>query len=124
MSWEFDPDRPIYSQLTERLNRLIVTEEYGPGSRLPSVRDLAGQARVNPNTMQRALANLEATGLIYTERTSGRFVTEDKDLISEVKRNMAREVIKRFYHDMWQLGVSPEEALHIAGTEVKDERVR
>ena len=77
MPWNLDPQRPIYAQIIERVQLDIVTGHYAPGSRLPSVRELAAQAAVNPNTMQRALSELEGSGLIYAQRTSGRFVTED-----------------------------------------------
>ena len=78
MTWHFDNDRPIYTQLLEQILFLIVSGQYPPGSKLPSVRDLASEASVNPNTMQRALTELERSGLIYSQRTSGRFVTEDR----------------------------------------------
>ena len=80
MPWELDSDRPIYTQIVDRLKHEIVSGFYPPGSRLPSVRDLAAQASVNPNTMQKAFTELERTGLIVTRRTSGRTVTEDTAL--------------------------------------------
>ena len=79
MAWNLDSDRPIYAQLLERIELQIVSGTYGPGDKLPSVRELAAEASVNPNTMQKAFAELERSGLIVTKRTSGRFVTEDKD---------------------------------------------
>ena len=77
MPWSFQADTPIYTQLVARLQEQIVSGAYPPGSKLPSVRDLAADAGVNPNTVQRAFAELERLGLIYTQRTSGKFVTED-----------------------------------------------
>ncbi len=89
MPWELDSDRPIYTQIVDRLKHEIVSGFYPPGSRLPSVRDLAAQASVNPNTMQKAFTELERTGLIVTRRTSGRTVTEDTALIEQVRSELA-----------------------------------
>ena len=77
MGWNLKSDRPIYAQLIEQIELMIVSGMYPPGAKLPSVRDLAADAAVNPNTMQRALSQLETDGLLYTQRTSGRYVTED-----------------------------------------------
>ena len=77
MAWTLDSDRPIFLQIVERIQTDIVSGRYQPGDKLPSVRDLAAEASVNPNTMQKAFAELERTGLVYSRRTSGRFITED-----------------------------------------------
>ena len=77
MAWNLDADKPIYAQLVEIIQMQIISGQYRAGDRLPSVRELAAEASVNPNTMQKALAELERNGLIYTQRTSGRMVTED-----------------------------------------------
>ena len=114
MRWEFEPERPIYSQLMEQVSLFISSGVYPPGSRLPSVRELAAEARVNPNTMQRALAELESTGLVYSERTSGRFVTEDRALIEGGKRMLAQQIINDFFSRMEKLGLSREAALALA----------
>ena len=82
------PSRPIYLQIIERVQMDIITGRYQPGDKLPSVRDLAQEAAVNPNTMQKALSELERSGLIYSQRTSGRFITEDKELIHQMKKNL------------------------------------
>ena len=87
MAWNLDSDRPIYAQLLERIQLQIVSGIYGPGDKLPSVRDLAAEASVNPNTMQKAFAELERSGLIETKRTSGRFVTEDNSDSAGKRRN-------------------------------------
>lgn len=84
MDWRFTDDRPIWLQLTEQLTRRIITGVYPPGSRLPPVRELAAQAGVNPNTMQRALAQLEQDGLAFADRTAGRLVTEDTSVLDAV----------------------------------------
>lgn len=77
MAWELDSDRPIFIQIVERIQMEIISGKYSPGDKLPSVRELAAVAAVNPNTMQKALTELERTGLVYSQRTSGRFITED-----------------------------------------------
>ena len=92
MEWELKSDRPIYTQLLEELKRRIVSGYYKPGEKLMPVRELAQEAKVNPNTMQKALVELEELGLIYTERTNGKFVTEDeklimKDILEGVNKN-------------------------------------
>ena len=114
MAWQFAADRPIYSQLVEHLSIFIINGRYPAGSRLPSVRDLAEEAKVNPNTMQRALAELENTGLVYSERTSGRFVTEDEELIKSVKQKLAEKRIAQFFSDMESLGIDYGQTLTMA----------
>ena len=81
MPWDLKSDRPIYIQLIEEIQLRIFSGEYPPGSKLPSVRDIAQEASVNPNTMQRALSKLEEDGLVITHRTSGRTITEDVEMI-------------------------------------------
>lgn len=98
----------------EKITHRIVTGIYGPGARLPSVRDLAFEAAVNPNTMQKALSELENSGLVFSERTSGRFVTDDQSRIEEAKRELARESITEFFDAMEKLGYEKEEALSMA----------
>ena len=93
MAWELDSDRPIFIQIVERIQMEIISGKYSPGDKLPSVRDLAAVAAVNPNTMQKALTELERTGLVYSQRTSGRFITEDAKMIEELKNNLAQEQI-------------------------------
>ena len=89
MPWDLDNERPIYLQLMERIQQDIVSGVYKPGEKIPSVRDLALDAAVNPNTMQKALSELERSGLVYSQRTSGRFITEDAGMLKELKRNEA-----------------------------------
>ena len=98
MDWRFTDDRPIWLQLTEQLTRRIITGVYPPGSRLPPVRELAAQAGVNPNTMQRALAQLEQDGLAFADRTAGRLVTEDTSVLDAVRRAQARVLIEHYYN--------------------------
>lgn len=111
MTWHFDNDRPIYTQILEQILFLIVSGQYPPGSKLPSVRDLASKASVNPNTMQRALTELERSRLIYSQRTSGRFVTEDEDLIHQMRETIGKEKILSLFRDMEQLGYDQEQTI-------------
>ena len=111
MPWEFRGDVPIYTQLTDQLRRRIVSGDLPPGARLPSVRDLAAEAGVNPNTMQRAMAEMERLGLVYSQRTAGRFVTEDETVIRSLRRDLAREQIDTFLAGMAQLGFDRGEIL-------------
>lgn len=104
MGWILDKNRPIYLQLVETLQSRIVSGAYPPGAKIDSVRDLAAEAAVNPNTMQRALAELEQSGLLRAERTAGRFVTEDKELIAAVRRQLARDRVEAFVQSMAVLG--------------------
>ena len=91
-----------------------MTGVYAPGTRLPSVRELASEASVNPNTMQKALSELENSGLVYSERTSGRFVTDDRSRIEEAKKELARENVEAFFDAMEKLGYGKEEAFSLA----------
>lgn len=111
MSWEFDTTRPIYMQLVERIKLMIVTGELASGSKLKSVRDMAEEAGVNPNTMQRALAELEREALVYSQRTSGRFVTEDKELLTKMRDEFAEEKVKTFIESLMQLGYAQDEVI-------------
>ena len=113
MLWNFSEDRPIYAQIIEQIKRSVVSGELRAGDKMPPVRELAGEAGVNPNTMQRALSELERTGLIFSQRTSGRFITEDTDLIAEVKAKLANEKISEFLRDMEQLGYTPAQAAEL-----------
>ena len=113
MSEQFDANRPIYAQLVERLKARILAGTYQSGGHLDSVRDLAAAAGVNPNTMQRALAQLEAEGLVRTERTSGRFVTEDIDLIEQLRASAARNIAADFLEKMRSIGYTPQQAAEL-----------
>ena len=111
MKWQFSNDAPIYSQLIAQIKVGIVSGAFPPGERLPSVRDLATEAGVNPNTMQRALTELERDGLVYSQRTTGRFVTEDQAMIASAKRSLAERHIQAFLEAMTHLGYGREEIL-------------
>ena len=121
MSEQFDSSRPIYAQLVERLKARILAGTYPPGGHLDSVRDLAAAAGVNPNTMQRALMELERDGLVYSQRTAGRFVTEDKAMIETAKRGLAERHIKTFLEAMLNLGFQQEEIVSLLRQETGEE---
>jgi len=107
----FDNERPIYLQLVEKLRIEIVSGKLKKGERLPSVRELALIAKVNPNTMQKALVELENEKLIYTERTNGKFVTENAKLIEKAKKELAKEKLNNYLKDMEDIGITREEAI-------------
>lgn len=116
MNWDFRDDLPIYSQLIQQIKYALVCGELKPGDRLQSVRDMAMEAKVNPNTMQRALSELEREGLLYTQRTSGRYVTEDILMIDFLKKTLAREQIISFFESMKRIGIDEAEALKLIGS--------
>lgn len=120
MPWTFENDRPIYTQLLEKIRLNIISGTYPIGSKLPSVRDLAADAAVNPNTMQKALAELERSGLIYSQRTSGRYVTEDASMIQKMKEDIAQEKIEEFMKLMRQIGFEPEEICILIEKTIKE----
>ncbi len=113
MPWNLTSDRPIFIQIIERIQMDIISGVYQPGEKLPSVRELASIAAVNPNTMQKALTELERTGLVYSQRTSGRFITEDTKMIEDLKSSLAQEKITEFFESMHNLGFKKEETLSL-----------
>ena len=121
MQWQFVSDAPIYTQLIQQVKVGIVTGAFPPGERLPSVRDLATEAGVNPNTMQRALAELERDGLVYSQRTAGRFVTEDDTMINQAKRSLAERHVKTFLEAMLRLGFRKDEIIGLIEQELGEE---
>ena len=113
MPWNLNSDSPIFVQIIEHLKIDIVSGKYKPGDKLPSVRDLAGEAGVNPNTMQKALSDLESTGLVHSERTSGRFITEDDNMIKNLRKSLVDVQIEKFFKSMEKLGFTGEEILEL-----------
>lgn len=111
MDYIFDNERPIYLQLVEKIRIEIVSGKLKRGQRLLPVRELAMEAKVNPNTMQKALVELEKEGLVYTESTNGRFVSENEELIENIKKDLAKEKINTYIKDMKNIGISYEDAL-------------
>ena len=119
MEWKLDDDRPIWMQLTEQLTRLIISGEYPPGSKLPPVRELAEQAGVNPNTMQRALSQLEIDGLASSNRTAGRMVTDNSVIIDATRKRLAKKHIDIYLNAMAQLGYDSAKAAALLKEEEK-----
>ena len=111
MEYVFDNERPIYIQLVEMIRIDIVSGKFKKGQKLPSVRELALMMKVNPNTMQKALVELEDEKLIYTERTNGKYVTEDEKLIEKIKKQLAQEKVNNYLNSMKNIGISYELAV-------------
>ena len=111
MEYVFDNERPIYIQLVELIRIDIISGKYQKGQKLPSVRELALMMKVNPNTMQKALVELEDEKLIYTERTNGKYVTEDEILIEKIKKQLAQEKVNNYLNSMKNIGISYELAI-------------
>ncbi|MDO5133908.1 MAG: GntR family transcriptional regulator [Eubacteriales bacterium] len=109
MKWTFENGIPIYLQILARMRSDIAGGVYPAGAKLPPVRELALDAGVNPNTMQRAFAELEREGLVYTQRTSGRFVTEDENVLKELRKTLSREIVNEMCMRLVRLGLSQEE---------------
>jgi len=120
MEWQLNTNAPIYSQLIYNLKLAIVAGQYSPGDRMPSVRDMAMEAGVNPNTMQRALQELERDALVYSQRTAGRFVTEDEEVIEAAKNALAQARVAQFFSAMSGLGFQPAEILALIEVKVKE----
>ncbi|MHC1748520.1 MAG: GntR family transcriptional regulator [Cellulosilyticaceae bacterium] len=113
MPWEFDADKPIYLQLMDKIKLSIISGEIKPGAKLDSVRDMAEVAGVNPNTMQRALSELERELLIYSQRTSGRYVTQDEELIDRARDEYATAKIEDFTKSLLEIGYTQKELLEL-----------
>ena len=113
MKWILDDSRPIWPQLKEQLMRSIIAGNYQMGGPFPTVRDLAEEAGVNRNTMQRALSELENEGLIITNRTAGRTVTSDEELIARTKEKLAKEILKKFFGEMEEIGYNEEDVIKL-----------
>lgn len=111
MAWNFESDRPIYTQLMERIELMILSGTFPVGSKLPPVRELAAEAAVNPNTLQKAFSELERKGLVFTQRTSGRFITENPGVVESLRRQLADEEIQKFFLAMKRLGYSKDQVL-------------
>lgn len=113
MEWQIDNNKPVYIQLVEQLKMKIISGEIELDSKLDSVRNLASDAMVNPNTMQKALAELERQGFVYSKRTSGRFVTDDKDLIDTERKKLVKENVKKSLETLINLGYTDEEIISL-----------
>jgi DNA-binding transcriptional regulator YhcF (GntR family) len=111
LEYNFDNERPIYIQLVEQVKIQIISGKLKQGERLPSVRDFSLQAKVNPNTMQKALSELEREKLIYTERTNGKYVTNDEKIVKKLKMKIINEKINDFITDMDEIGINTKEII-------------
>ncbi len=125
--WNFSNDRPVYLQIIDEIKLRIVSGRYQPGERIPSVRDLAEEARVNPNTMQKALAEIERDGYIISLRTSGKYVTDNDELIKNLKNTRAEAVVENFVLEIRKMGIPISDAISLlqnyCKSETNDERV-
>ena len=121
MEWNISAGRPVYLQLIEQLQAAIVAGALPAGARVPPVRELAAEAGVNPNTMQRALQDLEGRGLIQTQRTAGRTVTTDTRLLEELRSGQARALAKTFWRQMQTLGLDAEQVQALLQQIVQEE---
>ena len=111
MEFVFDNNIPIYIQLLDYLKIYLISGVFKSGEKLPSVREFATSFKVNPNTMQKALSELESMKLIYTERTNGKFVTEDKELIEKLKDEYALTLAKSYFQGMKRIGLGKAESI-------------
>lgn len=113
MSWNFTDDKPIYMQLMEQIQLRIICGKYKAGAKLPSVREIASKISVNPNTIQKALTELEKTGLVFSKRTSGRFITEDIEIIKHIRCNLAKDTVTSFFKNMNEIGYTQDEIVEL-----------
>ncbi|MEC1261810.1 GntR family transcriptional regulator [Bacillus swezeyi] len=111
MANDFSSSKPIYKQIAEQLFKRMVREEIKPGEKLPSVRELAVETQVNPNTIQRTYNEMERMGIVETRRGQGTFVVEKSEVIDDLKREMQAEVIGQFVLSMEELGLSKQDML-------------
>lgn len=119
MKWAIDDSKQIHPQLVEEITRRIIVGTYPLGSKIPSVREFAVEAHVNPNTMQKALQELEDKGIIFTKRTTGKFVTEDKKIVKELQYSLKEEITKEFVQTMKDMDLSNEEILSLIKEKLK-----
>lgn len=111
MKWEFKNGIPIYLQIIAQIKVMIASGELRAGSKIPPVREMAVEAGVNPNTMQRALTQLEQEGLLYTQRTAGRFVSEDENVMKELRKAMSEQYIAELFHNLEKMGMDKQEII-------------
>ena len=118
MNWKIDSSRAIYPQIGEGFIMALISGELTAGQKLPSVRELASDAAINPNTMQRALAELERRELVENKRTTGKFVTNDIQAITDIKKEYAGKQVKKFITVMKEIGYTPDEIINIIKEQV------
>ncbi len=122
MAWSFSGDKPIFMQLVDRINLDIISGKYSPGDRLPTVRDFSIEAGVNPNTVQRALSEVENTGLIVTKRGDGRYVTTEQDIIRKIRIKTVEELTSRFVYSLRSYGLDDCEIENLVKNSINSER--
>lgn len=122
MAWSFSCDKPIFMQLVDRINLDIISGKYSPGDRLPTVRDFSIEAGVNPNTVQRALSEVENTGLIVTKRGDGRYVTTEQDIIRKIRIKTVEELTSRFVYSLRSYGLDDCEIENLVKNSINSER--
>lgn len=113
MAWRFSSDRPVYIQIADRIIKSVLSGEYLAGEQIPSVRQLALEAAVNPNTVQHAFTELENEGIIISKGTVGRYVTEDTQVIEVCRKKMAEQLVKNFIENIEQLSITKEQAIEM-----------
>ena len=122
MVWKFNDEQPIYQQIISRIKERIVAGEWKAGDKLKSVRELALEAGVNPNTMQKALAELEREGLVYSQRTAGRFVSDNKEKTDRLQEEMTMECIKTFVAQMEKMGYKKEQIIEMLNKYISENK--
>ena len=122
MVWKFNDEQPIYQQIIRQIKERIVAGEWKAGSKLKSVRELALEAGVNPNTMQKALAELEREGLVYSQRTAGRFVSDNKEKTDRLQEEMTMECIKTFVAQMEKMGYKKEQIIEMLNKYISENK--
>ena len=110
MNWKFSGDRPVYQQIMENIRGAILRGELSPGGKIPSVRDLAAEAQVNPNTMQRAMTELEREGLLISGGTSGRTVTENPEVLEKMRESILEALAREYAEKFMVFGITPSQA--------------
>ncbi len=120
MSWKFDEKSPIYSQIAQQIKMQIVSQEIKSGDQLPTVREFAETAGVNPNTMQRAFTELEREGMVYSQRTAGRYVTDNQELIAQKRKELAKSELASFVTNMNKMGFQTEDIVPALENYIKE----
>jgi GntR family transcriptional regulator len=120
MTFKFDENLPIYIQIMDYIKKKVIIGEIKEGDKLPSVRELSSELKVNPNTISRAYQELEREGFTYTQRGMGTFITEDKDILFNLKKTMAKDIVSKFIYQIRELHFSKEEILTLLEDEMKE----
>ncbi|MGT2932782.1 GntR family transcriptional regulator [Streptococcus catagoni] len=120
MSWKFDEKSPIYTQIAQHIKMQIVSQEVKSGDQLPTVREYAEAAGVNPNTMQRAFTELEREGIVYSQRTAGRYVTDDQEMITKKRHELSRSELESFVDNMLKMGFNRKEIIPVLEAFLKE----